>query len=97
MTANVSNQSNQPQIQYPIYTIRWLAIHALGVPTVWFLGAISAMQFIVRDPDKPITFGIFGFDSPVLIVLLPLIFSVIWNAINFGKPTIQEIQKFFRS
>ncbi|MCJ8283243.1 MAG: cytochrome b559 subunit beta, partial [Rivularia sp. ALOHA_DT_140] len=38
MTANVSNQSNQPQIQYPIYTVRWLAIHALGVPTVWFLG-----------------------------------------------------------
>ncbi|MEO1429993.1 MAG: photosystem II protein Y [Cyanobacteria bacterium J06632_19] len=55
------------------------------------------MQFIVRNPEQPIKFEIFGFDSPVLLVLLPLIFSVIWNAINFGKPTIQEIQKFFRS
>ena len=33
---------------YPIMTVRWLAIHALGVPAVFFLGAISAMQFIQR-------------------------------------------------
>ena len=33
---------------YPIITVRWLAIHALGVPAVFFLGAISAMQFIQR-------------------------------------------------
>ena len=33
---------------YPIITVHWLAIHALGVPSVFFLGAISAMQFIQR-------------------------------------------------
>ena len=38
---------NQP-VAYPIFTFRWLAIHALGVPAVFFLGAISAMQFIQR-------------------------------------------------
>nr|YP_001019124.1 photosystem II protein VI [Chlorokybus atmophyticus]ABD62216.2 cytochrome b559 beta subunit of photosystem II [Chlorokybus atmophyticus]WKT05692.1 cytochrome b559 beta subunit of photosystem II [Chlorokybus atmophyticus] len=35
-------------ITYPIFTVRWLAVHALAVPTVFFLGAISAMQFIQR-------------------------------------------------
>ena len=35
-------------ITYPIFTVRWLAIHGLGVPTVFFLGAITAMQFIQR-------------------------------------------------
>jgi len=33
---------------YPIFTVRWLAVHALGVPTIFFLGAITAMQFIQR-------------------------------------------------
>ncbi|OLP95887.1 Eukaryotic translation initiation factor 3 subunit A [Symbiodinium microadriaticum] len=33
-------------VAYPIFTFRWLAIHALVVPTVFFLGAISSMQFI---------------------------------------------------
>jgi len=33
---------------YPIFTVRWLAVHALAVPTVFFLGAITAMQFIQR-------------------------------------------------
>nr|prf cytochrome b559 [Spinacia oleracea] len=33
---------------YPIFTVRWLAIHGLAVPTVSFLGSISAMQFIQR-------------------------------------------------
>jgi photosystem II cytochrome b559 subunit beta len=33
---------------YPIFTVRWLSIHALAVPTVFFLGAITAMQFIQR-------------------------------------------------
>ncbi|MEM1239651.1 MAG: cytochrome b559 subunit beta [Cyanobacteria bacterium P01_H01_bin.26] len=33
---------------YPIFTIRWLAVHTLGIPTVFFLGAIAAMQFIQR-------------------------------------------------
>eukprot|EP00933_Yihiella_yeosuensis_P013424 TRINITY_DN1244_c0_g1_i4.p1 TRINITY_DN1244_c0_g1~~TRINITY_DN1244_c0_g1_i4.p1 ORF type:complete len:130 (-),score=28.29 TRINITY_DN1244_c0_g1_i4:130-519(-) len=35
-------------IAYPIFTFRWLAVHALAVPTVFFLGAISSMQFIQR-------------------------------------------------
>jgi photosystem II cytochrome b559 subunit beta len=33
---------------YPIFTFRWLAIHAIAVPTIFFLGAITAMQFIQR-------------------------------------------------
>ncbi|WVZ88338.1 hypothetical protein U9M48_034872 [Paspalum notatum var. saurae] len=28
--------------------MRWLAVHGLAVPTVFFLGSISAMQFIQR-------------------------------------------------
>ncbi|XBI55465.1 hypothetical protein VPH35_037286 [Triticum aestivum] len=28
--------------------MRWLAIHGLAVPTIFFLGSISAMQFIQR-------------------------------------------------
>ena len=35
-------------ITYPIFTVRWLAVHALAIPTVFFLGSISAMQFIQR-------------------------------------------------
>ncbi|MCP9775800.1 cytochrome b559 subunit beta [Cyanobium sp. HWJ4-Hawea] len=33
---------------YPIFTVRWLSIHALGIPTVFFLGALAAMQFVRR-------------------------------------------------
>ena len=33
---------------YPIFTVRWLSIHALGVHTVFFLGALAAMQFVRR-------------------------------------------------
>lgn len=33
---------------YPIFTVRWLAVHALAVPTVFFLGSITAIQFIQR-------------------------------------------------
>ena len=33
---------------YPIFTVRWLAIHALAVPTIFFLGSITAIQFIQR-------------------------------------------------
>ena len=36
---------NEP-ISYPIFTVRWFAVHTLGVPTIFFLGAIAAMQFI---------------------------------------------------
>ena len=32
---------NQP-VAYPIFTFRWLAIHGLAVPTVFFLGGITA-------------------------------------------------------
>ena len=39
--------SNQP-ISYPIFTFRWLAINGLAIPTVFFLGAITSMQFIQR-------------------------------------------------
>ena len=28
---------------YPIFTVRWLAVHGLAVPTVSFLGSISAI------------------------------------------------------
>ena len=42
-----SNSPNEPLV-YPIFTVRWLAVHTLGVPSVFFLGAISAMQFIQR-------------------------------------------------
>ena len=31
---------------YRIFTIRWLAVHALAIPSVFFLGAIAAMQFL---------------------------------------------------
>jgi photosystem II cytochrome b559 subunit beta len=33
---------------YPIFTVRWLAIHGLVVPTVFFSRSISEMQFIQR-------------------------------------------------
>lgn len=42
-----TNRSNEP-VSYPIFTIRWVAVHTLAVPTVFFLGAIAAMQFIQR-------------------------------------------------
>jgi photosystem II cytochrome b559 subunit beta len=38
---------NEP-IQYPVFTVRWLAVHALAIPTVFFIGSISAMQFLSR-------------------------------------------------
>jgi photosystem II cytochrome b559 subunit alpha len=33
---------------YPIFTFRWLAVHALAVPTIFFIGSITAMQFLQR-------------------------------------------------
>ncbi|NJR63387.1 MAG: cytochrome b559 subunit beta [Cyanobacteria bacterium CRU_2_1] len=91
MTTNISTQSTQPE--YPIYTIRWLAIHALGVPTVWFLGAIASMQFITREGQLPVRIDFLGIDPRVSLVLLPLIISVVWNVVSFGKPTVQEFWK----
>ena len=97
MTTNISTQSGPPKVEYPIYTVRWLAIHALGVPTVWFLGAIASMQFIARDVSLPFEIEFLGIDSRLLLVLFPILISLVWNAIHFGKPTIQEVQKLFRS
>ncbi len=42
-----SNSPEQP-VSYPIFTVRWLAVHTLAVPSVFFVGAITAMQFIQR-------------------------------------------------
>jgi len=42
-----SDNPNQP-VTYPVFTVRWLTIHALGVPSVFFIGCISAMQFLNR-------------------------------------------------
>ncbi len=42
-----SSNPNQP-VSYPIFTVRWLAVHTLAVPTVFFIGAIASMQFIQR-------------------------------------------------
>merc|ERR1712008_55201 len=47
MAAQKAQPARTP-VAYPIFTFRWLAIHAIAVPTVFFLGAISAMQFIQR-------------------------------------------------
>ncbi|WP_287276973.1 MULTISPECIES: photosystem II protein Y [unclassified Okeania] len=53
------------------------------------------MQFITRDDWLPIQIEVFGLDSRLSLVLLPIIISIIWNVINFGKPTLQELQSFF--
>lgn len=42
-----NSNANQP-VSYPIFTVRWLAVHTLAVPSVFFIGAITAMQFIQR-------------------------------------------------
>lgn len=44
----MTNVNLNQEITYPIFTVRWLAIHALTVPAVFFLGAIAAMQFVQR-------------------------------------------------
>lgn len=44
MTARKSTEA----LTYPIFTVRWLSVHALAIPTVFFLGSITAMQFIQR-------------------------------------------------
>jgi len=54
-TKSTTMMAEKPQVAaartpvaYPIFTFRWLAVHAIAVPTVFFLGAISSMQFIQR-------------------------------------------------
>ena len=44
----MTKNTNQP-VAYPIFTFRWLAVHGLAVPTVFFIGAITSMQFIQRQ------------------------------------------------
>ena len=44
----MTNSNFNEPVVYPIFTVRWLSVHALGIPTVFFLGAIAAMQFIQR-------------------------------------------------
>ena len=39
---------NRSKEGYPVFTLRTLAVNALGIPTVFFLGSIFAMQFIRR-------------------------------------------------
>ncbi|NET09949.1 MAG: cytochrome b559 subunit beta [Merismopedia sp. SIO2A8] len=43
----MTGRTNEP-VTYPIFTVRWLSVHALAVPSVFFIGAIAAMQFIQR-------------------------------------------------
>jgi len=42
--------TNQP-VAYPIFTFRWLTIHALAVPTVFFPRSyyINAIYSAIRD------------------------------------------------
>ena len=40
--------SRKKTYTYPIFTFRWLAVHALAVPTIFFIGSITAIQFIQR-------------------------------------------------
>jgi photosystem II cytochrome b559 subunit beta len=40
--------STKKTYTYPIFTFRWLAVHALAVPTIFFIGSITAIQFIQR-------------------------------------------------
>ncbi|MGF1515758.1 MAG: cytochrome b559 subunit beta [Elainellaceae cyanobacterium] len=44
----MTSQSPNEPITYPIFTVRWIAVHTLAVPSVFFVGAIAAMQFIQR-------------------------------------------------
>jgi photosystem II cytochrome b559 subunit beta len=44
----MTTRKSAEAITYPIFTVRWLSVHALGIPTIFFLGAITAMQFIQR-------------------------------------------------
>nr|QUO99025.1 cytochrome b559 beta subunit of photosystem II [Oedogonium sp. 260-2_chl] len=45
---NINMTAAEEKNVYPIFTVRWLAVHALAIPTVFFLGSITAMQFIQR-------------------------------------------------
>lgn len=101
MTSNTQFQAQEQGNDYPIYTIRWLAIHTLGVPTVWFLGAIAAMQFLDRSAGYPgmiVNESLFGIIDPrVALFTAPILLSILWNILLFGKPTVQEFQKILKN
>ncbi len=42
---DVFRLTGRPSEGYPVFTVRTAAVNALGIPTVFFLGAILAMQF----------------------------------------------------
>lgn len=44
----MTTRKSAETLTYPIFTVRWLSIHALAIPTIFFLGSITAMQFIQR-------------------------------------------------
>ena len=46
--SSADNSNVEKRRAYPVFTVRWIAVNALGIPTVFFLGAIAAMQFIRR-------------------------------------------------
>ncbi|MDB9527181.1 photosystem II protein Y [Oscillatoria sp. CS-180] len=54
------------------------------------------MQFNTRESQLAVQLDLFGIDGRVLLILLPLVLSVVWNVINFGKPTLQELQSALR-
>ncbi|EPS73485.1 cytochrome b559 subunit alpha [Genlisea aurea] len=57
-------------ITYPIFTFRWLAVHALAIPTVFFIGSISAMQFIQLELNRTSLYW-----GLLLIFVLAVLFS----------------------
>ena len=60
--------SSAPRV-YPIFTVRWLALHTLGVPTVFFLGALAAMQFIRRwSAEVMISIDLISFQDFLVLV-----------------------------
>lgn len=44
----MTTRKSAETLTYPIFTVRWLSVHALAIPTIFFLGSITAMQFIQR-------------------------------------------------
>ena len=40
--------TEEPKRPYAVFTVRWLTVNVIGIPSVFFLGAIAAMQFIRR-------------------------------------------------
>ena len=96
----MTSNTQLSKYDYPIYTVRWLAIHTIGVPSVWFLGAIAAMQFIDRTTPidtVPNLFLVGSADLRLIWVLAPIWVSILWNVLLFGKPTLYELQKIVRN